>query len=100
MPLVSAASSELDPGVLGEYYRALGRIGTPDAVAALVKAAQEAGGLLSRKPVGPRLAAVEALGLAGGANAVAVLRELVQNRSADVRAAAAAALERATASAG
>src|SRR4030042_1830830 len=68
MPLVSAASSELDPGVLGEYYRALGRIGTPDAVAALVKAAQEAGGLLSRKPVGPRLAAVEALGLAGGAN--------------------------------
>jgi HEAT repeat protein len=100
MPLVSAASSELDPGVLAEYYRALGRIGTPDAVAALVKAAQEGGGLLSRKPVGPRLAAIEALGLAGGGTAVAVLRELAQNRSADVRAAAAAALERATASAG
>jgi HEAT repeat protein len=100
MPLVSAASSELDPGVLAEYYRALGRIGTPDAVAALVKAAQEGGGLLSRKPVGPRLAAIEALGIAGGGTAVTVLRELAQNRSADVRAAAAAALERATPSAG
>jgi HEAT repeat protein len=100
MPLVSAASSELDPGVLGEYYRALGRIGTPDAVAALVKAAQEGGGLLSRKPIGPRLAAIEALGVAGGGTAVAVLRELVQSRSADVRATAAAALERATATSG
>jgi len=100
MPLVSAASSELDPAVLAEYYRALGRIGTPDAVAALVKAAQESGGLLSRKPVGPRLAAIEALGTAGGGNAVTVLRELAQHRSADVRAAAAAALERATATAG
>lgn len=100
MPLVSAASSEEDPDVLGEYYRALGRIGTPDAVAALSKAAQDSGRLLSRKPVGPRLAAIEALGLAGGASAVTVLKELVQNRSNDVRAAAAAALERATASAG
>jgi HEAT repeat protein len=100
MPLVSAASTELDPAVLAEYYRALGRIGTPDAVAALVKAAQESSGLLSRKPVGPRLAAIEALGTAGGGNAVTVLRELAQHRSADVRAAAAAALERATTSGG
>jgi HEAT repeat protein len=98
MPLVSAASSELDPDILGEYYRALGRIGTPDAVAALVKAAQEGGGLLSRKPVGPRLAAIEALGTAGGDSAVTVLRELAQSRSGDVRAAAASALERAAAS--
>jgi len=96
MPLVSAASSELDPDVLGEYYRALGRIGTPDAVAALVKAAQEAGGLLSRKPMGPRLAAIESLGIAGGASAIAVLKELAQSRSGDVRAAAGAALQRAT----
>jgi len=66
-------------------------------VAALVKAANDTGGLFSRKPAGPRLAAIEALGLAGGASAVAVLKELVQNRSNDVRAAAAAALERANA---
>jgi HEAT repeat protein len=97
MPLVSAASTELDPDVLGEYYRALGRIGTPESVAALAKAAQEAGGLLSRKPMGPRLAAIESLGIAGGASAVAVLKELTQSRSGDVRAAAATALQRSTA---
>jgi len=97
MPLLSAAGTEQDPDVLGEYYRALGRIGTPDAVQGLVKAAQDSGGLLSRKPAGPRLAAIEALGLAGGPAAVAALRDLVQSRSGDVRAAAAGALERATA---
>jgi HEAT repeat protein len=96
MPLLSAAGTEQDPDVLGEYYRALGRIGTPDAVQGLVKAAQDAGGLLSRKPAGPRLAAIEALGLAGGPAAITVLRDLVQSRSGDVRAAAAGALERAT----
>jgi HEAT repeat protein len=95
MPLVSAASAELDPDVLAEYYRALGRIGTPDAIAALVKAAQEGGGLLSRKPLGPRLAAIEGLGSAGGPSAIAVLKELAQSRSHDVRAVAVAALERA-----
>jgi HEAT repeat protein len=99
MPLVSAASTELDPDVTAEYYRALGRIGTPDAVAALLKAAQEGRGLLSRKPLGPRLAAIEGLGLAGGAPAIAVLKELAQHRSGDVRAVAGAALQRATASA-
>ena len=96
MPLVSAASTELDPDVLAEYYRALGRIGTPEAIGALVKAAQEAGGLLSRKPMAPRLAAIEGLGIAGGPSAIAVLKELVQSRSGDVRAAAAAALQRST----
>jgi len=96
MPLLSAASAEQDPGVLSEYYRALGRIGTPDAVQGLIKAAQDTGKLLSRRPAGPRLAAIEGLGLAGGPAAIAVLKELVQNRSGDVRAAAAGALERAT----
>jgi HEAT repeat protein len=99
MPIVSAAGAEQDPEVLSEYYRALGRIGTPDAVQALVKAAQESPGLLSRKPQGPRLAAIEALGTAGGPSAVAVLKELMESRSGDVRATAAGALERATASA-
>jgi len=96
MPLLSAASAEQDPGVLSEYYRALGRIGTPDAVQGLIKAAQDTGKLLSRRPAAPRLAAIEGLGLAGGPAAIAVLKELVQSRTADVRAAAAGALERAT----
>jgi HEAT repeat protein len=98
MPLVSAASAEEDPVVLAEYYRALGRIGTPDAVAALVKAAKEGGKLLARRASGPRLAAIEGLGQAGGATAVATLRELAESRSGDVRTAATAALERARAS--
>ena len=33
MPLVSAAEAERDPDVLGEFYRALGRIGTPQEIA-------------------------------------------------------------------
>jgi len=97
MPLVSAAGGTEDPELLAEYYRALGRIGTPDAVQALVKTASDSGKLLARKP-GPRLAAIEALGIAGGATAVATLRDLVKSRSSDVRSTAAAALERATAS--
>jgi hypothetical protein len=91
MPLASAADSEQDPEVLSEYYRALGRIGTPEAVQALVKAAGDAGKLLSRKPVGPRLAAVEGLVTAGTASAMAGLKELSGGRG-DVAAAASAAL--------
>jgi HEAT repeat protein len=92
MPLVSAAESEQDPEVQAEFYRALGRIGTPDAVQALVKAANAAGRLLARKVAGPRLAAIEALGLAGSPPAVAALKELSAGGKAEIKAAAAAAL--------
>jgi HEAT repeat protein len=94
MPLVSAAEAEEDPEVLGEFYRALGRIGTPDAVQALIKAAA-GGGLFSRKPLAPRLAAIEALGLAGSPPALEALKEIAGGRSGDIRAAATAALDRA-----
>jgi len=97
MPLVSAAAGTEDPDVLAEYYHALGRIGTPDAVQALVKAATDSGKLLARK-AGPRLAAIKGLGMAGGPTAVATLKDLVKSRSSDIRSTAAAALERATAS--
>jgi hypothetical protein len=99
MPLVTAAGAEEDPEVLGEFYRALGRIGTPDAVQVLLKAARS-GGLLSRRPVGPRLAAIEGLGLAASPAAIAFLRELAGGRSSEIRAAASAALQRARASGG
>lgn len=99
MPLLSAAAAEQDPAILGEFYRALGRIGTPDAVQALIKAAA-AGGLLSRKAVGPRLAAIEGLGTAGTAPALEALRKLASSGSGDVRAAAAKALKQAPPSAG
>jgi hypothetical protein len=99
MPLVSAADAEEDPEILGEFYRALGRIGTPDAVQVLIKASS-GGGLLSRKAVGPRLAAIEALGTARTPPAVEALKELAAGRSTDIRAAATAALEKARATAG
>jgi HEAT repeat protein len=99
MPLVSAAETEDDLEVLGECYRALGRIGTPDAVQALIKAAS-AGRLLSRKAMGPRLAAIEGLGLAATPPAQAALKELAGGRGGEMRAAAAAALARAKAAAG
>jgi len=99
MPLVSAAGAEEDPDILGEFYRALGRIGTPDAVQVLIKASS-GGGLLSRKPAGPRLAAIEALGTAGTGPALETLSQLATSRSGDIRSAAAKALERARASAG
>ncbi len=99
MPLVSAAGAEEDPDIRGEFYRALGRIGTPDAVQVLIKESS-GGGLLSRKPAGPRLAAIEALGTAGTGPALETLKQLATSRSGDIRAAAAAALEKARASAG
>jgi HEAT repeat protein len=94
MPLVSAAEAEEDPEVLAECYRALGRIGTPEAVQSLIKAANDTGKLLARKAVGPRLAAIEALGAAGSATALAALKELAGGRG-ETRVAAAAALARA-----
>jgi HEAT repeat protein len=99
MPLVSAAEAERDPDVLGEFYRALGRIGTPDAVQALIKASAGKG-LFSRKPLGPRLAAVEALGTAGTPSALAALEQLAARRHGEVRTAAMTALHKARATAG
>lgn len=88
MPLVNAAAEEQDPEVQSEYYRALGRIGTPEAVRVLVKLAEPGGRLLGRRPSAPRLAAVEGLGLAGGKLAEDALKELSDDRSGDVREAA------------
>lgn len=86
MVLVTAAESEEEPDVMAEYYRALGRIGTPDAVQALVEVAQSKGGLLSgRKAVPRRKAAVEGLGLAGTDAAKAALHDLAKDRDREVR---------------
>ena len=94
MVLVTAAESEEEPDVTAEYYRALGRIGTPDAVQALVEVAQSKGGLLSgRKAVPRRKAAVEGLGLAGTDAAKAALKELAKDKDREVRDAARIALD-------
>ena len=61
MPLVTLAAEEDHEEVLCEYYRALGRIGTPEAVDALMNAAQPGGRIFGRRAARPRIAAVEAL---------------------------------------
>jgi HEAT repeat protein len=67
---------------------ALGRIGTPDAVQALIKVVQPSGFLFGRKPASLRIAAVEALRLAGTAPALGTLEGLGGDGDKQVRAAA------------
>jgi hypothetical protein len=92
MPLVALAEQEEDDEVLKEYYLALGRIGTANAVTALAQAAQPGRRLLKRRPTAPRAAAVEGLRLAGGQPALAALEELTDDGDKAIRQAARAAV--------
>ncbi len=92
MPLVAALESEEDPHVRAEYLRAMGRIGTPEAVEALKKAAGEKTGLLKRKASTDSIAAVEGLALANSSSSVEALKALKAGGSKDVRDAAKKAL--------
>lgn len=86
MLLVTATESEEDPEVLTEYYRALGRIGTPDAVRVLVDTARPGGLLKGRKDPERRRAAAEGLVLASGGEAArAALQDLSGDRDKTVR---------------
>ncbi len=91
--LATLAATEANPDLLREYCRALGRIGTPDAVRALEKAAQAGGKVLGRKPAAVRLTAIEGLGLAGGALAERALEALAGDGDKVVRGAAQIALD-------
>ncbi len=89
MPIVSAASREENEEILCEYYRALGRIGTPDSVQALTNAALEGSrGLLGRKASPAQLAAVEGLATAGGRAARDALEQLAKKGGGQVKSAA------------
>src|SRR2546422_83666 len=92
MPLVVAMEEEQDEAVERELILALGRIGSPDAVLALIKVAQPAGRFFGRKPTVLRVAAVEALRLAGTAAAIGTIEGLVADSDAEVKEAAQAAL--------
>ena len=92
MPLVVALEEEKDPEVVRELIFALGRIGSPDAVQALIKLAQPAGKFFGRKPSGLRITAVEALRVAGTPAALGTLQSLVNDSDKQVRAAALQAL--------
>lgn len=92
MPLVVALEEEKDPEVVRELVLALGRIGSPDAVQALIKIAQPSGRLFGRKPSALRVTAAEALRVAGTPTAVGTLQNLSNDSDKQVRAAARQAL--------
>jgi hypothetical protein len=91
--LERAAGGERRAEALGEFARALGRIGTPEAVGALARWAQPAGWRFWRRNPRRRRAAVDGLRAAGGAGAVAILRGLSHDADAEVRRGATEALE-------
>ena len=92
MPCVVALDEEKDEVVRRELILALGRIGTPDAVQALIKWAQPAGRFFGRKPTALRLAAVEGLRLAATPAAVGTLEGLAQDGDRQTQEAARGAL--------
>src|SRR5713101_613739 len=92
MPLVVAMEEEKDEAVVRELLLALGRIGSPDAVQALIKWAQPAGRIFGRKPSELRVAAVEALRLAATPAALGTLEGLSDDGDRAVREAASRAV--------
>ena len=92
MPIVVAIEQEQDPEVAREVMLAVGRIGSPDAVQALIKFAQPGGKLFGRKPAPRRLAAVEALRMAATPAAIGTLQGLADDGDKEVKSAAKAAL--------
>lgn len=86
MPIVNELEREEDPGVREELCRALGRIGTPDAVRTLETVARRKGNMFThQRPGGDRRAAVEGLVLAGGDVARQALLDLQKDRDKEVR---------------
>ena len=88
-----ALTTEPDGEVRREYYRALGRADTPEAIEVLIQAAVPSGRFFGRRPTHLRLEALEGLKLAKGDAARAVLEELTRDRDKTVRESARAALE-------
>src|SRR6266568_3879465 len=78
----------MDEAVVRELILALGRIGSPDAVQALIKWAQPTGRFFGRKPSELRVAAVEALRLAATPAALGTLEGLSDDGDREVREAA------------
>ncbi len=90
-PLAHAAEHEAKAELVREYCRALGRIGTDDAVQALAALAAPGGRLLGRRSSSSRLAAVEGLKLAASPSAATALSQLAAESDKAVREAAQAA---------
>jgi hypothetical protein len=93
MPLAALLESEEHPDVQREILRALGRIGTPDALLALRRVAN---GEVRRLPKRLRLQAIESLGGVGTPGAQ-ILRTLAGDADSEIGSAAAKALQEAMA---
>jgi hypothetical protein len=93
MPIVLAAEKESDQELKKELHRALGRIGTPDAIQALIEAAAPGGRVFGKKPAGPRVAAVQALKTAAGPKARNAFEALRDDHDKTVRSEVLHALE-------
>jgi HEAT repeat protein len=96
MPLVNAAASEEEEEIRSEMFRALGRVGSDNAVSALIKASEPVGLLKGRRTAAQRAAAAEGLVAAGGERAIDALRVLAADRDKHVRAVALKGLEELT----
>ena len=92
MSLALAVEEETNTDVLRELLLALGRIGTPDAVQALARAAAPGRRLFNRRPLSTRLAASAGLRVAGSAPAATALQGLLGDDEQSVRNAAQEAL--------
>jgi HEAT repeat protein len=93
MSLAVAAEEESRPDVQREMYLALGRIGSAEAIQALVKAAEPGKrSFLRRKPVAVRLAAVQGMH-AAGPSAANALKDLLTDAEPQVRDAVERALQ-------
>jgi hypothetical protein len=91
--LAKAIDDETDTEVQFAILAALGRVGSPEAVQKLTKAAEAASGFLkSKKNSGLRIAAVQALGEARTPGALTALQSLSSDKEKDVRDAAARAV--------
>jgi len=93
MSLAVAADGESRPEIQREMHLALGRIGSAEAIQALVKAAEPGKrSFLRRKPVSVRLSAVQGLHIAGPTAANA-LKDLLSDEEPEVRDAVQKALQ-------
>lgn len=95
MTLSVLLDQETHPEIVREMMLALGRIGTPEALQALGRAAAPGGRLFSRKSSSARLAAIEGLRVAGPA-ASGILQNLITDDDPEVRSSSARALAHVT----
>ncbi|HEV8123260.1 MAG TPA: HEAT repeat domain-containing protein [Gemmatimonadales bacterium] len=92
--LLKALESETHPEVQREMLKALGRVGTREAIDALVRTAQPPRGLFRKKHTTGRVDAIDGLRLANTPATLATIKDLLNDKDAEVREAAEKALRK------